>query len=169
MKHAIPLISLATEKRLIDFLHHTKPKHVLEVWTAVWYSTRCIAQTIAQREWHITSFEISYPSYITAVVHLDMITVHNHSLYFGNVLTLPLSSLLTSAPDLIFIDAAKSEYLQYLSCLHPYMGEHTSIVCDDVIHYRTKVWNLEKRYITHWFHTKSIDLDDWDGLILAYT
>ena len=63
----IPLISVQTQDFLISWLERNQPKRVLEIWSAVWFSSIIISKTIQQRWGTLTSFEISYPAYLEAL------------------------------------------------------------------------------------------------------
>ena len=104
IKHQVPCISSATEEYLLQHLMKNKPNYILEIGSAIGYSTGCIANTIRPRNGHITSFEISQPSYMTALFHLRQTSLTNQTIYHIDFLQAPLDKLLVHPLDFIFID-----------------------------------------------------------------
>ena len=77
----IPLISKETQTFIISWLNRHQPKRVLEIWSAVWYSSIVISQTISKWWGTLTSFEISYPAYLEALKNIEKANCNNVVLY----------------------------------------------------------------------------------------
>ena len=67
--HNIPIISIHTENFIKDYLQKHKPKSIIEIGSAVWYSTSILWQTLESyhKQGEIKSREISYPHYRQAL------------------------------------------------------------------------------------------------------
>ncbi|PID34642.1 MAG: hypothetical protein CR971_02165, partial [candidate division SR1 bacterium] len=135
----IPLISPETEKFLHVLVQKHKPQHVLEIGTAVGYSSIFFAKEMSARDGVVSTFEISYPSYIQGLSHFSQsghgANIQSYLLDFSSV---SLSKIITQKVDMIFIDAQKSQYLNYLMKIRDIIADHGIIILDDIIKYQNK-------------------------------
>jgi len=106
----IPLISVQTQDFLISWLERNQPKRVLEIWSAVWFSSIIISKTIQQRWGTLTSFEISYPAYLEALKNIEKANLNNVVLYPFDINEISLEKFFSQKFDAAFIDAQKSQY-----------------------------------------------------------
>jgi len=164
-QHHVPCISSATEAYLLQHLMKYKPKNCLEIWSAIWYSTHIIGNTIKSWWWRLVSFEISHPSYMMAIYHFHQAHNFNTRLYHLNILDIDLGKLITPETiDFVFIDGAKQEYADYLEKVLPYCAPHATLICDDVIKFHDKVKPLyeiiKKNHLTY----RIIQLEEDDGI-----
>lgn len=112
----VPIISLNTESFLYEYVSKHHIKHIVEIGSAIGYSTSILADAINSRQGTIHSREISYPHYYQALKN----TQHykNVTIYLGNVCLYNVDMILQkNTYDLFFIDARKSETLSYLKLL----------------------------------------------------
>jgi predicted O-methyltransferase YrrM len=100
--------SIATLERLLRLY---KPKHCLEIGTCIGFGTIEIARRITERGGHITSYEISTPSFALAQAYIKRSDLSNITLKFENVLASRHSLLAHSKQqntnkkfDFIYID-----------------------------------------------------------------
>lgn len=161
MRH-IPLISLETEAFLKELLQRKQPKSVLEIWTAVGYSSIVIAQQIASWGGHVTSFEIGYHAYLQALKNIKWAKVSNCTLYPFDMNEITLETFFSQKFDFVFIDAQKNQYGDYIEKIQSYLCPENTILLDDVIKYQNKLiwlyWFLEKNQIDYQiFHTEPGD------------
>ena len=159
----IPIVSINTEKFISEFLFSYKPKVCLEIGSAVWYSTTIIAKQIQARNWHIFSFERSYPAYVEGLQNISKNSLNNVSLYPFNFMEIKLERFFLENFDFAFVDWQKSQYGNYLEKIRPLMENNSSVIIDDVIKYHNKLWSLyeflEKKQIN--YEILKLEDDDW--------
>jgi len=140
----IPLISVQTQDFLISWLDRNHPKRVLEIWSAVWFSSIVISKKIQQRWGTLTSFEISYPAYLEALKNIEKANLNNVVLYPFDINEISLEKFFSQKFDAVFIDAQKSQYWDYLQKIRSYLAPENTLLLDDVIKYQNKLSWLYK-------------------------
>lgn len=162
----IPLISKETQIFLVSWLERNQPKRVLEIWSAVWYSSIVISKTISKRWGNLTSFEISYPAYLEALKNIQNTDCNNVVLYPFDINEISLEKFFSQKFDAVFIDAQKSQYGDYLQKLRSHLEPENTLLLDDVIKYQNKLtWLyefIEKMQINY----KIFDTEPGDGVML---
>lgn len=162
----IPLISVQTQDFLVSWLERNQPKRVLEIWSAVWYSSIVISKTIQQRWGTLSSFEISYPAYLEALKNIENANCNNVVLYPFDINEIVLEKFFSQKFDAAFIDAQKSQYWDYLQKIRLHLAPENTLLLDDVIKYQNKlIWLyqfIEKMQINY----KIFDTEPWDGVML---
>ena len=162
----IPLISVQTQCFLVSWLEHNQPKRVLEIWSAVWYSSIVISKTIQQRWGTLSSFEISYPAYLEALKNIENANCNNVVLYPFDINEIVLEKFFSQKFDAAFIDAQKSQYWDYLQKIRSHLAPENTLLLDDVIKYQNKLtWLyqfIEKMQINY----EIFDTEPWDGVML---
>ena len=162
----IPLISKETQTFIISWLNRHQPKRVLEIWSAVWYSSIVISETISKRWGTLTSFEISYPAYLEALKNIEKAEVNNVVLYPFDINEISLEKFFSQKFDAAFIDAQKSQYWDYLQKIRSHLAPENTLLLDDVIKYQNKLtWLyqfIEKMQINY----KIFDTEPGDGVML---
>ena len=165
-KYDIPLISRETENFLIQQIHLYRPSSIVEIGSAIGYSTTIIANTVSSytKYGRIDSWEISYPHYWQALLTIRKYT-SNTTIYLGNVCHITREKYTTQQYDMVFIDGRKSETLLYLKKLRHNIHENTLIIVDDVIKFKNKMTDryefLDKYNIEYNIH----QLENDDGII----
>ena len=140
----IPLISVQTQDFLISWLDRNHPKRVLEIWSAVWFSSIVISKKIQQRWGTLTSFEISYPAYLEALKNIEKANLNNVVLYPFDINEISFEKFFSQKFDAVFIDAQKSQYWDYLQKIRSYLAPENTLLLDDVIKYQNKLTWLYK-------------------------
>ena len=162
----IPLISVQTQDFLVSWLERNQPKRVLEIWSAVWYSSIVISQTISKRWGTLTSFEISYPAYLEALKNIEKANLNNVVLYPFDINEIVLEKFFSQKFDAAFIDAQKSQYWDYLQKIRSHLAPENTLLLDDVNKYQNKLAQLyqllEKKQINY----EIFDTEPWDGVML---
>lgn len=127
----VPIIMQETEGLLKVLLKIKKPKHILEVGTAVGYSTLVMSENM-ETDCHITTIErfekripIARANFLKAGKQ-NMIT-----LIEGDALEV-LESL-TGKFDFIFMDAAKGQYINFLPSIMKLLEVGGILVSDNVL------------------------------------
>ena len=119
----IPIILDDSLEFIKDILVKQKPKRILEIGTAIGYSSAIFSEYL-QDEGEIDTLEISHQ----AVGVDDKINIIE-----GDALKL-LPTLKDNKYDVIFIDGPKSHYIQYLPYCLNLLAENGTIIADNVIY-----------------------------------
>ncbi len=165
--HSIPLISTATEDFLYTYICTHQPQHIIEIWAAVGYSSLIVSDALQtySHDGTITSREVSFPHYYQAVQN----TRHQHhiTIMLGNFCEYPYSRYLTPKKyDMIFIDWRKSETLQYIQKLLPYIHNTTTIIIDDSIKFKSKMQDCYDLLDNQNIPYTTYQLDSDDGVLI---
>lgn len=129
--YLVPIVhpEVGTLLRVLCTLH--QPKRILEVGTAIGYSALLMDDACGGRV-QIDTLELNPEMVLQARKNIDAfqasdrITVHEGD-------GAELLETMTGPYDLIFIDAAKGQYLEYLSRVIPLMKTGTLLVSDNVL------------------------------------
>lgn len=135
-----PNISEENAVFLKNLLKERNPKHLLEIWTANWYSTLQFASVLPPESF-LTTIEYAWNAHIEAVEHFKNCKIKNiHAIWWDAKEVIP--TLQDRYFDFIFIDAMKKEYLNYLQLILPKCTQDALIVIDDVEKFRDKMEDL---------------------------
>ncbi len=162
----IPLISVQTQDFLINWLERHQPKRVLEIWSAVWYSSIVISQTISKRWGTLASFEISYPAYLEALKNIEKAEINNIVLYPFDINEIVLEKFFSQKFDAAFIDAQKSQYWDYLQKIRSHLTPENTLLLDDVIKYQNKLVQLYQFIEKMQINYEIFDTEPGDGVML---
>ena len=162
----IPLISKETQTFIISWLNRHQPKRVLEIWSAVWYSSIVISQTISKWWGTLTSFEISYPAYLEALKNIEKANCNNVVLYPFDINEISLEKFFSQKFDAAFIDAQKSQYGDYLQKIRSHLALENTLLLDDVIKYQNKLGKLYQFLKKKQINYEIFDTEPWDGVML---
>ena len=136
----IPNITEENAEFLKTLIREKNPKHILEIGTANGYSSLHFASVIDD-DAHITTIEQAWNMHIDAVTNFKNCKLKNiHAIWWDAKAVIP--SLADDCFDLVYIDAMKREYLDYLLLALPKMTEGAMIIIDDVEKFRDKMTNL---------------------------
>ena len=188
----VPCISPNTEIYLLKLLEQHKPKRILEIGTACWYSLFTMAKTIQAWWWTIIWCERAYPNRVEINKLLSLskqYRLDNIQCLYWPFLAIDPKVLQSDSVtmqqwgiealkhcgietvfDFVFIDAQKSEYPLYIDYLvqHKLINDQTILLFDDVIKYQDKMpWLTEKlEELGYSYQIKQLELDD--GVLLAW-
>ena len=127
----LPIIGPVKGKYLVDTVNKYKVSKVLEIGTLIGYSAILIAKSLPD-EGRISTIEINPQSARTAQENIakaglaDKVQVH-----IGNALQV-IPKITSEEFDMIFIDAAKTEYFEYLKLSEPHLKKNGVIFADNV-------------------------------------
>lgn len=163
VKDNVPIIKPEVEQILLRLLDETKPVNVVEIWTAIWYSSLVIANKIQQRNWILTTFEVSYPSYMEALENFHNFQQYNLTAYNLDPLLVNLKKIFTRKIDFLFIDAVMKLYLDFYLKFEDLLENNTVVLLDNVVKFKSKTLPLyeflEKNQID--YKIFSVPPNDW--------
>ena len=140
IKNNIPIIKPQAEQVLINYLNKYKPLNAVEIWTAIWYSSLIIAKQISKRDGKLTTFEISYQSYIEALTNFYKFQQYNITVYNVDPLSINLKNIFCNKKiDFLFIDATMKLYLDFYLKFEDLLESNAVILLDNVIKFRSKL------------------------------
>ena len=173
-KENVPIMQKESLDYLISFIKQHDIKSVLEVRTAIGYSTILIKEVVN----NITSIERDEERYNIAVKNVELSNLNNITLIKGDALDITI----TDKFDLIFIDAAKGKNKEFLDKFKSNLNENGYIIIDNMDFHGLvgKSMTIEKRrlrslvkkienfikYMEEQTEFKVTKIDKGDGLYL---
>lgn len=173
-KENVPIMQKESLDYLISFIKKHDIKSVLEVGTAIGYSTILIKEAVN----NITSIERDEERYNIAVKNVELSNLNNITLIKGDALDITI----TDKFDLIFIDAAKGKNKEFLDKFKSNLNENGYIIIDNMDFHGLvgKSMTIEKRrlrslvkkienfikYMEEQTEFKVTKIDKGDGLYL---
>ena len=137
IQNEVPIIRRETRDFLHVLLQIVKPQRVLEVGTAVGYSTLVMADVLnevwSRNDWYIDTCELDESRIKEALANFG------NSLYEERITLLQgdaastLKGITDKTYDFIFIDAAKAQYMTYLEESIRLSHKGTVIVTDNIL------------------------------------
>jgi len=130
-QHHVPIISQAGADLLGDVVRKRNPKSILEIGTAIGYSTLIMAMNTAA-DAKIVTIELDRERAETAQRYFHRAGVENKvKVLVGDAGQIVPE--LTGIFDLVFIDAAKGQYLDYLHKVLNHLSGNSVVVADNVL------------------------------------
>ncbi|MBP2642289.1 MAG: putative O-methyltransferase [Firmicutes bacterium] len=180
-KHHVPIITKESSQLLVNTVVVKKPIAVLEIGTAIGYSTILIAANL-DKQTVITSIEIDPDRANIAKAYIEKARVDPeiHVLEGDAAQILPV---LDGPFDLVFIDAAKGQYLNYLEQVLGKLNSGAVIIADNILfrgyikgnvpvprRFRTIVKRLASylEFVTHDPRFDTVVHDIGDGVAITY-
>lgn len=173
-KENVPIMQKESLDYLISFIKQHNIKSVLEVGTAIGYSTILIKEVVN----NITSIERDEERYNIAVKNVELSNLNNITLIKADALDITI----TDKFDLIFIDAAKGKNKEFLDKFKSNLNENGYIIIDNMDFHGLvgKSMTIEKRrlrslvkkieifikYMEEQTEFKVTKIDKGDGLYL---
>lgn len=173
-KENVPIMQKESLDYLISFIKQHDIKSVLEIGTAIGYSTILIKEVVN----NITSIERDEERYNIAVKNVELSNLNNITLIKADALDITI----TDKFDLIFIDAAKGKNKDFLDKFKSNLNENGYIIIDNMDFHGLvgKSMTIEKRrlrslvkkienfikYMEEQTEFKVTKIDKGDGLYL---
>ena len=125
----LPIIGPKKGNILVDLVHRVKPKRILEVGTLIGYSTILMAKEL-ENDAEIITIEIHEDEVERARENIRNAEVKPKiTLLTGNAIN--LIPKLTGTFDMVFLDAGKKEYLDYLKLIEDKLHIGSVIAADN--------------------------------------
>lgn len=143
-ENRVPIMNSQTKELLVSLIKIAKPKKILEIGTAIGYSSLIFSK---YSDAHITTIELDED---TAKIANDNFKKYKTNINLINDDAMKALRNIDQGFDFVFIDANKSRYLDYFKITSKLLNEGGIIVADNVL-FRGEVCNddlIEKRKIT---------------------
>ena len=132
--HHVPIINECGRQAFLQVVQEAKPHRVLEIGTAIGYSSLLMAQNGAA-DIDIMTLELSDERIKTAQGYIDRSAYADRIHIMGgdaaeNLLKLQLTG---QKFDFVFIDAAKGQYVDYFHKIQPMLADKAVILADNVL------------------------------------
>lgn len=176
-EHSVPIIRKSERKALIEAARKASPAQILEVGTAIGYSSLLLLHEFPEA--HIDTIEVDEQRYRIAEESVEKAGVsHRWHGHLGDAAR--VIPTLEGPYDFVFLDGPKGQYLRELKMLEPLLTAHAVIAADNVLfrglvmaegqvphRYRTLVMRLRDyiRYVNSAYDT-IID-EEGDGLAVS--
>jgi predicted O-methyltransferase YrrM len=108
-----------------------KPENILEIGTYTGYTALCLAEGL-QPHGALHTIEVDEELENIITKHFNQ-SVHKEKLHLHIGNALEIIPALNKIWDLVFIDAEKTEYLQYYEMVFPYIKKGGFIIADNVL------------------------------------
>lgn len=148
-------------KLLVELL---RPMHVLEIGTSVGYSTLWMAEPLSYFNGTIDTIEIFEPKIEIAKKHFTISKLTNISIIEGDAVS--ITKDYTKCIDLLFLDADKENYINYLKNIECHLNNGATIIADNAVDYKYLMEDFLD-YIDNNKSYQSIILNFDHGLLLA--
>jgi predicted O-methyltransferase YrrM len=125
----LPIVGPEKGKALAQIIHEIKPKRILEVGTLIGYSAVLIGKELG-RDAHLTTIEIDADEAKLARENIRKANVPpTVDVLVGDAMK--ILPKLSDKFDMVFIDAEKKEYREYLCLIEDKLHEGSFVVADN--------------------------------------
>ncbi len=141
IENDVPIMNSQTKELIISILQIAKPKKILEIGTAIGYSSLCFKKYTGA---DITTIELDTA---TADIARNNFKKYNVNVDLINDDAMKALRNINQGFDFVFIDANKSRYLDYFKITSKLLNKGGIIIADNVL-FRGEVCNddiMEKR------------------------
>lgn len=141
LKNNVPIMNSQTKELIVSILEIAKPKKILEIGTAIGYSSLIFEKYTGA---DITTIELDKD---TAAIAKENFKKHNVNVNLINDDAMKALRNIDQGFDFVFIDANKSRYLDYFKMTSKLLNQGGIIIADNVL-FRGEVCNddiMEKR------------------------
>ncbi len=127
----VPVILKDAESFILMMLKIRNPKRILEIGTAIGYSSICFADKCNA---HIVSLEANEDMYESAITNIHNFGYDDRiEVKLGDARESLLDLTKYEPFDLVFIDAAKSHYKEFWDLMLPLVTDDAMVICDNVL------------------------------------
>ncbi|MFB0918700.1 MAG: O-methyltransferase [Clostridiaceae bacterium] len=126
----IPIIQKEASDVLLFLIKLTKPKRILELGTAMGYSS--ILMALTSPDSYIDTLERNREMVLLARNYINKYSLDSQIIVHEGEINETIEKL-DGKYDLVFIDAGKSHYSQYFQFASEHLEENGVIICDNVL------------------------------------
>lgn len=129
--NAVPILRESEIHLFEEIISLYRPTSVLEIGTAIGYSTLLIASNMKSCG-HITSIELDVTRHKMAQYYVNQSPYKDKITLLQGDATDVLHTI-EGSYDLVFLDGPKGQYLRQLECIMPHLSENAVILADNVL------------------------------------
>lgn len=135
IKNHVPILQDVSLDLILTILKVKKPNKILEIGTAVGYSSILFSQTLNGENAKIKTIEIKEEMYNQAIENIQKMNLSDKIEVIHSDATEYLKSINEAKEkyDVIFIDAAKGQYMNYLKEALRLLNKEGIIIADNVL------------------------------------
>jgi len=131
LENNVPIIQDASLEKINSIIKENNVKKILEIGTAVGYSSICFCQNESVEEIH--TIERNIDMYNKATENIDLMKLNDKiKVLFGDALEVD-NKILPNDFDLMFVDAAKAQSKKFIEKYLPNMKVNGIIVVDNIL------------------------------------
>lgn len=177
-EHHVPIILKDSLMVIFTLLSQVKPQRILEIGTAIGYSSICMAHYTGAI---VDTIERDKEMYNLAIHNISKFKLQDKiNVFCEDALIIDNSQL--STYDIIFIDAAKAQNIKFFEKYSPLLKENGLIITDNLL-FHGAITNLDKqsknvrkmvekidmynKYLTNLPNFESIFLNIGDGISIT--
>lgn len=158
-EHSVPIIQKSERKALITAARKASPARILEVGTAIGYSSLLLLSEFPEA--HIDTIEVDEQRYRIAEEAVEKAGVsHRWHGHLGDAAR--VIPTLEGPYDFVFLDGPKGQYLRELKMLEPLLAGHAVIAADNVL-FRGLV--MAEGQVPHRYRTLVMRLREYIGYV----
>ena len=158
-EHSVPIIRKSGRKALIAAARKASPARILEVGTAIGYSSLLLLSEFPEA--HIDTIEVDEQRYRIAEEAVEKAGVsHRWHGHLGDAAR--VIPTLEGPYDFVFLDGPKGQYLRELKMLEPLLAGHAVIAADNVL-FRGLV--MAEGQVPHRYRTLVMRLREYIGYV----
>lgn len=135
IKNHVPILQDVSLDLILTILKVKKPNKILEIGTAVGYSSILFSSTLSGENSKIKTIELKEQMYIQAIENIKKMDLSDKIEVIHSDATTYLKTLDENIEkyDVIFIDAAKGQYMNYLKEALRLLNKEGIIIADNVL------------------------------------
>lgn len=131
IEHNVPIVTLEGLRFILQLIKIKKAKNILEVGTAIAFTS--IQMALVDQDIHVDTIERKKDMYDEAMKNIEKFNLQNQiNVIYKNALDVT-SSDLNKKYDIIFIDAAKAQYIKFFEMFSEHLNPDGIIISDNLL------------------------------------
>nr|WP_279326586.1 O-methyltransferase [Bacillus kexueae] len=131
-EHNVPIMEKTAISVMLSILKLHRPKHILEIGTAIAYSAIRMAKSLPEA--NIVTVERDETRYKQAILNIERSETRDRIIpLYGDAFELTEEIQQHAPYDALFIDAAKGQYQRFFELFEPLLSENAIIITDNVL------------------------------------
>lgn len=131
IENNVPIVTLEGLRFILQLIKIKKAKNILEVGTAIAFTS--IQMALVDQDIHVDTIERKKDMYDEAMKNIDKFNLQNQiNVIYKNALDVT-SGDLNKKYDIIFIDAAKAQYIKFFEMFSEYLNPDGIIISDNLL------------------------------------
>ena len=125
--NSVPIMQKEGIEFMCNFIREHNIKSILEIGSAIGYSA--IQMALVNEDIHVTTIERDEPRYLEAIKNIKAAHLENRiQIIFGDA----LETEVNGSYDLLFIDAAKAQYIRFFDRYTPFLQTNGYVITDNL-------------------------------------